>query len=41
MAGLQPGDKVEWRAGTTPSTFHTRKGEIKEILSSGVMPQFR
>lgn len=36
MSGLQPGDGVEWRAGTTPSTFHTRRGVIKEILPSGL-----
>ncbi|MEJ2744184.1 MAG: hypothetical protein P8123_00605 [bacterium] len=36
MAELQPGDNVEWRAGTTPSTFHTRKGVIKEVLPSGL-----
>jgi len=36
MAGLQPGDKVEWRAGSTPSVSHMRQGVIKEILPSGI-----
>ena len=36
MAGLQPGDRVEWRAGSTPSVSHMRQGVIKEILQSGI-----
>jgi hypothetical protein len=35
MAELQPKDKVEWRAGNTPSTWHVRKGVLKEILPGG------
>ncbi len=36
MADLQPKDKVEWRAGDTPSTSHLRKGVVKEILPGGI-----
>jgi hypothetical protein len=36
MSELKPGDNVEWRAGTTPSRFHTRKGVVKEVLPSGI-----
>jgi len=36
MIDLQPKDKVEWRAGNTPSTSHIRTGVIKEILPGGI-----
>lgn len=36
MAKLQPKDKVEWRAGATPSTSHMRRGVVKEILPEGI-----
>jgi hypothetical protein len=36
MAELQPKDKVEWRAGETPSSSHLRKGVIKEVLPGGI-----
>lgn len=32
MAELQPKDKVEWRAGDTPSKSHLRKGVVKEVI---------
>jgi hypothetical protein len=36
MAKLQPKDKVEWRAGATPSTSHLRSGVVKEVLPDGI-----
>ncbi len=36
MVELQPKDKVEWRAGETPSSSHLRKGVIKEVLPGGI-----
>ncbi|MDD5556180.1 MAG: hypothetical protein PHN82_02905 [bacterium] len=35
MAGLQPKDKVEWRAGDTPAKSHLRRGVVKEVLPGG------
>ncbi|HOE27183.1 MAG: hypothetical protein IT574_09735 [Candidatus Aureabacteria bacterium] len=36
MAQLQPKDKVQWRAGDTPSSSHLRTGVIKEVLPGGL-----
>ena len=36
MAKLQPKDKVEWRAGSSPSTSKIRTGVIKDILPDGI-----
>lgn len=35
MAKLQPKDKVEWRAGSSPSTSRIRQGVVKEIVDEG------
>lgn len=36
MAQLEPKDKVEWRAGETPSSSHLRTGVVKELLPGGI-----
>ena len=36
MAHLEPKDKVQWRAGDTPSSSHMRTGVIKEVLPGGL-----
>lgn len=36
MARLEAKDKVQWRAGDTPSSSHVRVGVIKEVLSGGI-----
>jgi hypothetical protein len=36
MAHLEAKDKVQWRAGDTPSSSHTRTGVIKEVLPGGL-----
>jgi hypothetical protein len=36
MAQLEQKDKVQWRAGDTPSSSHMRTGVIKEVLPGGL-----
>ena len=36
MAHLEAKDKVQWRAGDTPSSSHVRTGVIKEVLPGGL-----